>query len=320
MDKSKVIKNAIEVIDLQTKAIDKLREFIDSSFVDVVNVLRAMKGHLVVVGIGKSAIIGKKLVATLNSTGTPSVFIHAVEALHGDLGNIKKDDVVLFISKSGNTKELKKILSIINEEKNITISMTANRNSFLSKNSDYFLNSYVEKEACPNDLAPTTSTTAQLVLGDALAICLLKLKGFTKDDFARVHPGGVLGRKVTLKVSDIYNPDLKPEVSPDDSLQNVVIEISSKRMGAVCVRQKKNILGIITDGDLRRFLQENKDISNAKANDLMVGNPKTINENELAFTALNTMKQNNITQLLVLKEGIYTGIIHLHDILKEEII
>jgi len=320
MDKSHVIKNAIEVIDLQTKAIHKLREFIDSSFVDVINVLRTMKGHLVVIGIGKSAIIGKKLVATLNSTGTPSVFIHAVEALHGDLGNIKNNDVVLFISKSGNTKELKKILSIIKEEKNTTISMTANSDSFLSKNSDYFLNSYVEKEACPNDLAPTTSTTAQLVLGDALAICLLKLKGFTKNDFARFHPEGVLGKKITLKVSDVYNSDLKPEVFLNDTLQNVVIEISSKRMGAVCVREKNKILGIITDGDLRRFLQENKDISNAKACDLMVENPKTINENELAFTALNIMKQNNITQLLVLKDKIYTGIIHLHDILKEEII
>jgi len=320
MDKNRVIKSAIEVIDLQAKAIDKLRKFIDSSFVEVVRVLKAMKGHLVVIGIGKSAIIGKKLVATLNSTGTPSVFIHAVEALHGDLGNIKKDDVVLFVSKSGNTKELKKILSIIKEGKNITISMTANRDSFLSKNSDYFLNSYVEKEACPNDLAPTTSTTAQLVLGDALAICLLKLKGFTKDDFARFHPGGVLGKKVTLKVSDIYNTDLKPKVSPNASFQDVVVEISSKRMGAVCVVEKNKISGIITDGDLRRFLQENKDIANTNASELMVRNPKTINENELAFTAFNIMKKNNITQLLVLKEKKYTGIIHIHDILKEEII
>jgi len=320
MDKSIIIKNAIEVIDLQAKAIYKLRDFIDSNFVDVIKVLKTMKGHLVVIGIGKSAIIGKKLVATLNSTGTPSVFIHAVEALHGDLGNIKNNDVVFFISKSGNTNELKKILLIIKAQKNITICMTANKDSFLSKNSDYFLNSYVEKEACPNNLAPTSSTTAQLVLGDALAICLLKLKGFSKDDFARFHPGGVLGKKVTYRVSDIYNPDLKPEVSPDDSLQNVVIEISSKRMGAVCVIEKNNILGIITDGDLRRFLQENKDISYTKAYDIMVRKPKTINEDELAFSALSTMKKNNITQLIVLKEKKYTGIIHLHDILKEDII
>ncbi len=320
MDKSNVIKNAIDVIDLQAKAIDQLKEYIDHSFVEIISVLKNMKGHLVVIGIGKSAIIGRKIVATLNSTGTSSVFIHAVEALHGDLGNIKENDVVLFISKSGNTEELKKILSILKNEKNITVSMSSNKNSFLSKNTDYFLNSYIEKEACPNNLAPTTSTTAQLVLGDALAICLLKLKGFTKDDFARFHPAGVLGKKVTLKVSDVYNSDLKPKVKLDDSLQNVVFEISSKRMGAVCVVEKNKVLGIITDGDLRRFLQKNNNIMTSKAKDLMVENPKVIMESELAFTALNIMKKNNITQLLVLKKNKYDGIIHLHDILKEEII
>ena len=320
MDKSNVIKNAIDVIDLQAKTINQLKDYIDYSFVEIISVLKNMKGHLVVIGIGKSAIIGRKIVATLNSTGTSSVFIHAVEALHGDLGNIKENDVVLFISKSGNTEELKKILSILKGQKNITISMSSNKNSFLSKNTDYFLNSYIEKEACPNNLAPTTSTTAQLVLGDALAICLLKLKGFTKDDFARFHPAGVLGKKVTLKVSDVYNSDLKPQVKLDDSLQDVVFEISSKRMGAVCVVEKNKVLGIITDGDLRRFLQKNNNIMTSKAKDLMVENPKVIMESELAFTALNIMKNNNITQLLVLKKNKYDGIIHLHDILKEEII
>ena len=320
MDKSNVIKNAIDVIDLQAKTINQLKDYIDYSFVEIISVLKNMKGHLVVIGIGKSAIIGRKIVATLNSTGTSSVFIHAVEALHGDLGNIKENDVVLFISKSGNTEELKKILSILKNEKNITVSMSSNKNSFLSKNTDYFLNSYIEKEACPNNLAPTTSTTAQLVLGDALAICLLKLKGFTKDDFARFHPAGILGKKVTLKVSDVYNSDLKPKVKLDDSLQNVVFEISSKRMGAVCVVEKNKVLGIITDGDLRRFLQKNNNIMTSKAKDLMVENPKVIMESELAFTALNIMKKNNITQLLVLKKNKYDGIIHLHDILKEEII
>lgn len=320
MDKSNVIKNAIDVIDLQAKAIDQLKDYIDYSFVEIISVLKNMKGHLVVIGIGKSAIIGRKIVATLNSTGTPSVFIHAVEALHGDLGNIKENDVVLFISKSGNTEEIKKILSILKNEKNITISMSSNKNSYLSKNTDYFLNSYIEKEACPNNLAPTTSTTAQLVLGDALAICLLKLKGFTKDDFARFHPAGVLGKKITLKVSDVYNSDLKPQVKLDDSLQDVVFEISSKRMGAVCVVEKNEVLGIITDGDLRRFLQKNNNIMTSKAKDLMVKNPKAIMESELAYTALNIMKKNNITQLLVLKKNKYDGIIHLHDILKEEII
>ena len=320
MDKSNVIKNAIDVIDLQAKTINQLKDYIDYSFVEIISVLKNMKGHLVVIGIGKSAIIGRKIVATLNSTGTSSVFIHAVEALHGDLGNIKENDVVLFISKSGNTEELKKILSILKGQKNITISMSSNKNSFLSKNTDYFLNSFIEKEACPNNLAPTTSTTAQLVLGDALAICLLKLKGFTKDDFARFHPAGILGKKVTLKVSDVYNSDLKPQVKLDDSLQDVVFEISSKRMGAVCVVEKNKVLGIITDGDLRRFLQKNNNIMTSKAKDLMVENPKVIMESELAFTALNIMKKNNITQLLVLKKNKYDGIIHLHDILKEEII
>ena len=320
MDKSNVIKNAIDVIDLQAKTINQLKDYIDYSFVEIISVLKNMKGHLVVIGIGKSAIIGRKIVATLNSTGTSSVFIHAVEALHGDLGNIKENDVVLFISKSGNTEELKKILSILKGQKNITISMSSNKNSFLSKNTNYFLNSYIEKEACPNNLAPTTSTTAQLVLGDALAICLLKLKGFTKDDFARFHPAGVLGKKVTLKVSDVYNSDLKPQVKLDDSLHDVVFEISSKRMGAVCVVEKNKVLGIITDGDLRRFLQKNNNIMTSKAKDLMVENPKVIMESELAFTALNVMKKNNITQLLVLKKNKYDGIIHLHDILKEEII
>ena len=319
MENSKVIKSAKEVIRLQAKAISKLEEFLDSNFVDVVNLLRFLEGRLVVVGIGKSAIIGKKLVATLNSTGTSSIFIHAVEALHGDLGNIKKNDIVLFISKSGNTIELKKIFLIIKAQKNTTIAMTGNKDSFLSKNADYFLNTYVEKEACPNDLAPTTSTTAQLVLGDALAICLLKLKGFSKNDFARFHPGGILGKKARLKVSDVYNIELKPQVSPNDSLQDVVIEISSKRMGAVCVVQKNNILGIITDGDLRRCLQDNHDISNIIAKQIMIKNPKTINEDELAFSAFNLMKKNNITQLLVLKDKEYSGIVHLHDILKEEI-
>ena len=222
MDKSNVIKNAIDVIDLQAKTIGQLKNYIDYSFVEIISVLKNMKGHLVVIGIGKSAIIGRKIVATLNSTGTPSVFIHAVEALHGDLGNIKENDVVLFISKSGNTEELKKILSILKGQKNITISMSSNKNSFLSKNTDYFLNSYIEKEACPNNLAPTTSTTAQLVL-ETLSNLFIKIKGFTKDD-CTFSSSGILGKKVTLKVSDVYNSDLKPQVKLDDSLHDVVLK------------------------------------------------------------------------------------------------
>ena len=320
MKKVDIIKTAKEVIELQSKSIANLEKFIDKNFQDVVNLLKNISGHLIVIGIGKSAIIGKKIVATLNSTGTSSIFIHGVEAIHGDLGSIKKDDVILFISKSGNTNELKKIFSVIKVQKNKTIAMTANKDSYLAKKSDFFLNTFVQKEACPNNLAPTTSSTAQLVMGDALAICLLKLKGFSKNDFARYHPGGILGKKITLKVSDIYNEKLIPKVNKLDTFQNVIIEISSKRMGAVCVVENNKILGVITDGDLRRYLQKNHDISNTVAEKLMTRNPKTIDKNELAFSAFNEMKKYNITQLLVLSNNEYSGIIHLHDILKEEII
>ena len=320
MKKVDIIKTAKEVIELQSNSIANLEKFIDKNFQDVVNLLKNINGRLIVIGIGKSAIIGKKIVATLNSTGTSSIFIHGVEAIHGDLGSIKKDDVILFISKSGNTNELKKIFSVIKVQENKTIAMTANKDSYLAKNSDFFLNTFVQKEACPNNLAPTTSSTAQLVMGDALAICLLKLKGFSKNDFARYHPGGILGKKITLKVSDIYNDKLIPKVNKLDTFQNVIIEISSKRMGAVCVVENNKILGIITDGDLRRYLQKNHDISNTVAEKLMTRNPKTIDKNELAFSAFNEMKKYNITQLLVLSNNEYSGIIHLHDILKEEII
>ena len=320
MKKVDIIKTAKEVIELQSNSIANLEKFIDKNFQDVVNLLKNINGRLIVIGIGKSAIIGKKIVATLNSTGTSSIFIHAVEAIHGDLGSIKKDDVILFISKSGNTNELKKIFSVIKVQENKTIAMTANKDSYLAKNSNFFLNTFVQKEACPNNLAPTTSSTAQLVMGDALAICLLKLKGFSKNDFARYHPGGILGKKITLKVSDIYNDKLIPKVNKLDTFQNVIIEISSKRMGAVCVVENNKILGIITDGDLRRYLQKNYDISNTVAEKLMTRNPKTIDKNELAFSAFNEMKKYNITQLLVLCNNEYSGIIHLHDILKEEII
>ena len=320
MKKVDIIKTAKEVIELQSNSIANLEKFIDKNFQDVVNLLKNISGRLIVIGIGKSAIIGKKIVATLNSTGTSSIFIHGVEAIHGDLGSIKKDDVILFISKSGNTNELKKIFSVIKVQENKTIAMTANKDSYLAKNSDFFLNTFVQKEACPNNLAPTTSSTAQLVMGDALAICLLKLKGFSKNDFARFHPGGILGKKITLKVSDIYNDKLIPKVNKLDTFQNVIIEISSKRMGAVCVVENNKILGIITDGDLRRYLQKNHDISNTVAEKLMTRNPKTIDKNELAFSAFNKMKKFNITQLLVLSNNEYSGIIHLHDILKEEII
>ena len=319
MDNKEIIKYGKELIQLQSDTIKSMSDFIDAEFVKVVNVVNSNKGRLIIMGLGKSAIIGQKIVATLNSTGSPSLFIHVVEALHGDLGNVTKDDIVLFISKSGNTDEYKKIIPIIKQMGNSIIAMTANQDSFLVNNSDYFLNTYVKKEACPNNLAPTTSTTAQLVLGDALAMCLLKIKGFSSNDFAKFHPAGTLGKQLTLKVKDIYNTSSKPTVELNDGFEKIILEISSKRLGATVVMEKNNIKGIITDGDIRRFLNNKIDIYKCLALDLMSEKPKLIDESELAYSALSLMKENNITQLIVTKHNLYTGIIHLHDLLKEKI-
>jgi len=319
MDNEEIIKYGKEVVKLQADAIKSISDFINIDFVKVVKTINSNSGRLIIMGLGKSAIIGKKIVATLSSTGCPSLFIHVVEALHGDLGNVTKQDIVLFISKSGNTDEYKKIIPIIKQMGNKIIAMTANQDSYLFNNSDFFLNTYVSKEACPNDLAPTTSTTAQLVLGDALAVCLLKLKGFSSQDFAKFHPAGVLGKKITLKVKGVYSRDSKPTVELNDGFDKIILEISSKRLGATVVMKGDNIKGIITDGDIRRFLENKTNIYNCIASDLMSKNPKLIDENQLAFFALNMMKENNITQLIVTKNGIYTGIIHLHDILREKI-
>ena len=319
MDNEEIINYGKEVIQLQSDAIQSIANFINNDFVSVVNLINSSNGRLIIMGLGKSAIIGKKIVATLNSTGCPSLFIHVVEALHGDLGNVTKKDLVLFISKSGNTEEYKKIIPIVKQMGNEIIAMTGNQDSYLFNNAKYFLNTYVSKEACPNDLAPTTSTTAQLVLGDALAVCLLKMKGFSSNDFARFHPAGILGKKLTLQVKDVYNTYSKPSVKLSDGFEKIILEISSKRLGATVVVDGNNIKGIITDGDIRRFLENKKNIYECVASDLMSINPKLIDEKELAYLALNMMKKNNITQLLVVKNKLYTGIIHLHDILKEKI-
>jgi arabinose-5-phosphate isomerase len=319
MDNEEIINYGKEVIQLQSDAIKSIANFINNDFVSVVNLINSSNGRLIIMGLGKSAIIGKKIVATLNSTGCPSLFIHVVEALHGDLGNVTKKDLVLFISKSGNTEEYKKIIPIVKQMGNEIIAMTGNQDSYLFNNANYFLNTYVSKEACPNDLAPTTSTTAQLVLGDALAVCLLKMKGFSSNDFARFHPAGILGKKLTLQVKDVYNTYSKPSVKLSDGFEKIILEISSKRLGATVVVEGNNIKGIITDGDIRRFLENKKNIYECVASDLMSINPKLIDEKELAYLALNMMKKHNITQLLVVKNKLYTGIIHLHDILKEKI-
>ena len=319
MDNEEIIKYGKEVVKLQADAIKSMSDFINIDFVKVVDAIKNTSGRLIIMGLGKSSIIGKKIVATLNSTGCPSLFIHVVEALHGDLGNVTKKDIVLFISKSGNTDEYKKIIPIIKQMGNKIIAMTANQDSYLFNHADFFLNTYVSKEACPNDLAPTTSTTAQLVLGDALAVCLLKLKGFSSNDFAKFHPAGMLGKKLTLKVKDIYSKNSKPTVELDDGFDKIILEISSKRLGATVVVDKDSIKGIITDGDIRRSLENKVNIYNCIASGLMSKNPKLIDENQLAFFALSLMRENNITQLIVTKNGIYNGVIHLHDILKEKI-
>ena len=319
MDNEEIIKYGKEVVKLQADAIKSMSDFINIDFVKVVDAIKNTSGRLIIMGLGKSSIIGKKIVATLNSTGCPSLFIHVVEALHGDLGNVTKKDIVLFISKSGNTDEYKKIIPIIKQMGNKIIAMTANQDSYLFNHADFFLNTYVSKEACPNDLAPTTSTTAQLVLGDALAVCLLKLKGFSSNDFAKFHPAGMLGKKLTLKVKDIYSKNSKPTVELDDGFDNIILEISSKRLGATVVVDQDSIKGIITDGDIRRSLENKVNIYNCIASGLMSKNPKLIDENQLAFFALSLMRENNITQLIVTKNGIYNGVIHLHDILKEKI-
>lgn len=319
MDNEEIIKYGKEIIQLQASAINSVSKFINDDFVKVVHAVNVSSGRLIIMGLGKSAIIGKKIVATLNSTGCPSLFIHIVEALHGDLGNVTKNDILLFISKSGNTEEYEKIIPIIKKMGNKIIAMTGNKDSYLFNNADYFLNTFIEKEACPNDLAPTTSTTAQLVIGDALAICILKLNGFSSSDFAKFHPAGTLGKKLTLKVNNIYNSFSRPIVNLDDGFEKIVLEISSKRMGATVVMDGESICGIITDGDIRRALKNNKSIYSCKASDLMSKKPKLIDENQLAFSALSIMKENNITQLVVIKNNKYNGVIHLHDILKEKI-
>ena len=319
MDNEEIIKYGKEIIQLQASAINSVSKFINDDFVKVVHAVNVSPGRLIIMGLGKSAIIGKKIVATLNSTGCPSLFIHVVEALHGDLGNVTKNDILLFISKSGNTEEYEKIIPIIKKMGNKIIAMTGNKDSYLFNNADYFLNTFIEKEACPNDLAPTTSTTAQLVIGDALAICILKLNGFSSSDFAKFHPAGTLGKKLTLKVNNIYNSFSRPIVNLDDGFEKIALEISSKRMGATVVMDGESICGIITDGDIRRALKNNKSIYSCKASDLMSKKPKLIDENQLAFSALSIMKENNITQLVVIKNNKYNGVIHLHDILKEKI-
>ena len=316
------IKNIIkEVIIAESKAIKKLADYVNDEFVEVVDLIYTLKGRVVVTGIGKSANIGNKIVATLNSTGTPSIFMHAADAIHGDLGNIQDGDVVICISKSGNTPEIKVLVPLLKNTGNKVISITGNLDSYLGKQSDYVLNATVDKEADPNNLAPTSSTTAQLVIGDALAVALIEKRGFRSEDFAKYHPGGALGKKLYLRVADLINNNTKPSVKLNTSIKDVIIEISKSRLGVTAVLSDDGkIQGIITDGDLRRMLQENDNFSDFTAADIMGSSPKTIEENTLAANALSLMENFDITQLLVVDAEEYKGVVHLHDIIKEGII
>ena len=318
------IKNvAKKVILEESEAIRSLADYIDDDFEKVVNLIFQSKGRVIVTGIGKSAIIAQKIVATLNSTGTPSVFMHAADAIHGDLGMICHDDVVICISKSGNTPEIKVLIPLIRNVGNEQIvAMVSNMDSFLAKNAAYVLKAQVEKEACPNNLAPTNSTTAQLVLGDALAICLIQCRNFSSRDFAKYHPGGSLGKRLYTRVSDVYDRENTPCVTLDDDIRRVILAISGGRLGAVAVTDGQNkLLGIVTDGDLRRMLEKYKDVNGLKAKDIMSVSPKVISEEELAYDAFRLMEKNSITQLVVTGEGnTYKGMVHLHDILREGVV
>ena len=315
-----IISLALKTLDTEADAISQLRKQIGKSFIACVKLILFSKGRVIVTGIGKSAIIAQKIVSTLNSTGTPAVFMHAADAIHGDLGIIQRDDVVLCISNSGNTAEIKVLIPLLKNSGNKLIAMAGDRKSYLAKNADLVLNTQVKQEACPMNLAPTSSTTAQLAMGDALAVCLLECRGFTKDDFARFHPGGALGKRLYLKVSDLYWNNPVPKVEPNDSVKKVIIEISSKRLGATAVIKNLKLVGIITDGDLRRMLEKKKSIQGLKASDIMTTNPKTVERDMMAIDALQMMKNNNITQVIVTENDKYIGFVHLHDLLREGII
>ncbi|MDN5205673.1 KpsF/GutQ family sugar-phosphate isomerase [Fulvivirgaceae bacterium BMA10] len=322
MKLAKNIKNiAKKVLLNEAKALEKLADYIDEDFEGCVEEILQCKGRVVITGVGKSAIIANKIVATLNSTGTPSLFMHAADAIHGDLGMVQKDDVAICISKSGNTPEIKVLVPLIKRTGVKLVALVSDVSSFLAKQADFVLNATIEEEACTNNLAPTTSTTAHLAIGDALAVSLLECRGFTNEDFAKYHPGGALGKQLYLKVNDIYPNHELPVVNTEDSVKDIIIEISSKRLGAAAVLdESRKLVGIITDGDLRRMLENYSDLTSICARDVMTTDPKTIEKDTYAVRALNVMQQNNIAQLIVKEGDKVLGFVHLHDILKEGIV
>ena len=321
MNVASIQQTALTCIQTEGQAIQDLQRYIDSSFIQAVQTIHASSGRLVVSGIGKSAIIAQKIVATLNSTGTPALFLHAADAIHGDLGMIRENDIVMLISKSGETPEIKVLVPFIQQFGNTLIALCGSASSYLAAQADYFINCTVAVEACPNNLAPTSSTTAQLVMGDALAVCLLELKGFKPADFARFHPGGALGKRLYLRVGDLSRNNAKPAVVATTSSKQTLFAITENRLGAAVVcTPEEHIIGIVTDGDIRRMLEKFPEWESLTAVDIMSPNPKTIAENALAADALSLMRANNISQLVVEQEGRYIGIIHLHDLIREGII
>lgn len=320
----KTNKNILEIakktIESESKSIAKLADLLTDDFLKAVEIIYNSKGRLVVTGIGKSAIIAQKIVASMNSTGTPSLFLHASEAIHGDLGMVQPDDIVICISKSGNSPEIKVLVPILKHFGNSLIAITGNTTSFLAKGADFILDTTVESESCPNNLAPTNSTTAQLVMGDALAVCLMELREFKAQDFAKYHPGGALGKKLLLRVGDMLDQSHKPEVTPDTNIKKVIFEISEKRLGVTAVIENNKVIGIITDGDIRRMLNNNDTFAHLTAKDIMTKNPKTIQLSSMVTDALNILEDFSITQLIVTEQEEYKGVLHLHDILKEGIV
>ena len=315
-----IIETAHKTLRAEAEGIEGLLSKIDNDFALIIKAILESKGRVIITGVGKSAIIAQKIVATFNSTGTPAIFMHAADAIHGDLGIIQKDDLLICLSKSGNTSEIKVLIPLLKLSGNCLIAMCGDVNSYLAKQADYLINTTVEKEACPHNLAPTTSTTAQLAMGDAVAVCLLECREFTSQDFAKYHPGGALGKRLYLKVKDLSVHNEKPAVTADASIREVLVQITKHRLGAVAVLEKDKLTGVITDGDIRRMMEKYSNIEPLKAADIMGKAPRIIEEDEFAVIALETMRQNNINQLLVAKDGEYSGIIHLHDLLKEGII
>ena len=316
-----ILDSAKRTVAMELEAVANLHTLIDQDFAKAVSCIYNAKGRVIISGVGKSAIIAQKIVATLNSTGTPAVFMHAADAIHGDLGTIQKDDVVICLSNSGNTAEIKVLIPLIKNQENTVIAMTSNKNSFLAKQADALILAYAEKEACPHNLAPTTSTTVQLVMGDALALALLDLRGFSKEDFAKYHPGGALGKRMYLRVNELVALHDKPEVNPDTPIKKVIVEISHKRLGVTAVTEGSKIVGIITDGDIRRMLETNEVLTGLTAASIMSKNPKRITTDALATEALELLESNSITQLLAVDSANnYAGVVHLHDLIKEGIL